>query len=468
VKNNLQNRYRSILMVVLGMTIMTIGSCKKFLQQDPYNRLSITDVFKDFEGARAVLIGCYDNLRESDYYMRDVTFYADLLGGNTKYSKISNQYLFQTYNFNNDAITNEMRNFYNIAYNTIYRCNSVIENVDNAVDANVFQKNRMLADAKTIRALAHFDLVRIFAQMPNFSPNANHPGISIRDKNSNGSTLPTPISTVKEVYQFVQNELDSAINLYARSISIFPTGNDRTWLSVNAARALQCRVSLYQKDWNKVINLANILITPAYPLLSNAGYVNAWRGKVVLTESIFELAYGDRIAASLGDYYNVGSTTNIQMAATNDLLNTLDANDVRSKANMFTTTLINGVNYNFSKKYLGYRDSANNIRLFRISEVLLSRAEAYAETGNLAAALTDLNLIKKRAWPAAPTFTSTIAAVLLDEIVKERRRELCFEGHYFFDLTRRGLSITRADCSAVINCNVTYPSPLLATPIPNN
>jgi starch-binding outer membrane protein, SusD/RagB family len=457
-----------MLIVVLSLSLISIGSCKKFLQQDPYNRLSITDVFKDFEGARAVLIGCYDNLRESDYYMRDVTFYADLLGGNTKYSKISNQYLFQTYNFNNDAITNEMRNFYNIAYNTIYRCNSIIENVDNAVDANVYQKNRMLADAKTIRALAHFDLVRIFAQMPNFSPNANHPGISIRDKNSNGTTLPTPISTVKEVYQFVQNELDSAINLYGRSISIFPTGNDRTWLSANAARALQCRVSLYQKDWNKVINLANTLITPTYPLLSNASYINAWRGKVVLTESIFELAYGDRIGASLGDYYNIGSTISVQMAATNDLLNTLDPNDVRSKASMFTTSVINGINYNFSKKYLGYRDSANNIRLFRISEVLLSRAEAYTETGNLTAALTDLNLIKKRAWTAAPTFTSTVAAVILDEIVKERRRELCFEGHYFFDLTRRGLSITRADCSAVLNCNVNYPSPLLATPIPNN
>jgi starch-binding outer membrane protein, SusD/RagB family len=453
--------------VLIIILVLNLFSCKKFLKQEPYNTISITDIFKDFEGARTVLVNCYDNLKSFNYYSRDLTVYADLVGGNIKYSKPTNQILQQTYNFNNDAVINEWKPFFETAYNIIYSCNAVLENVENAKDANIFQKNRMVADAKTIRALVHFDLVKTFAQMPSFTTNASHTGITIRRKNTNASQLPDPQSTVAQVYNFVHQELDSAIILYNNSVQIYTTGSDRTWLSANAAKALQCRVALYQNDWNKVISLSNQLIIPAYPLISNANYVNAWRGKVLLSESIFELDYGNRIAGSLGDYYNNLSTT-FQFATTNDLLNLYDPLDVRAKATMYNSYTVNSTPFSFSKKYNGIRDSANNMRLFRISEVILSRAEAYAETGNLTAALTDLNIIKKRGWPLSPTFTSTIQQDVINEILKERRKELCFEGHLFYDITRKKNNITRTDCQASINCNINYPSPLLAIPLPIN
>ena len=449
------------------MVVVSTTSCKKFLEQQPSNRLSITDIFKDFEGARTTLVGCYDNLKSTNYYMRDVSVYADLMGGNIKYSRATNQILWQTYNANNDAVTNEMRSFFELAYNTIYRCNAVLENINNATDANIFQKNRMLADARTIRALVHFDLVKVFAQMPDFSTNATHSGITLKDKNDNGITVINNPSTVAQVYAFINNDLDSAIALYNNSVNIYPTGATKTYLSADAAKAIQSRVALYNKDWAKVISLANALITPTYPLISNAGYVNAWRGKTLLSESIFELAYGDRIGGSYGDYYNILATT-VQYATTNDLLSLYDAADVRGKATMYNAYTINAMPYSFSKKYNGIRDSANNIRVIRISELILSRAEALAETGNLTAALADLNVIKKRGWPTAPTFASGTASVVIDEILKERRKELCFEGHLFFDIARRKQNLVRVDCQASINCNFTYPSPLFVVPIPNN
>lgn len=457
-----------LITISLTVVIITVGiNCKKFLQQEPYNRIAQADIFKDLEGTKTVLAGCYNNLRSTNYYMRDIMVYADIVGGNLKYSRISNQLLWQTYNINNDAVNNELRSFYEEAYNTIYRCNTILENINVLSDANTFQKNRLLADTRTIRALVHFDLVKVFAQAYNSTPNASHTGIVIKTGNTPASTPPAAPSTVAQVYNFINAELDTVQLLYPNSVQIFTTGTAKGFLSADAAKALQCRVALYQGNWSRVITLANSLITPTYPLLTNINYINAWRGKNILTESIWELDFGNRIAGSLGDFYNPLSTS-CQLAATADILNLYDAADVRSRNNLYSSNVVNGTTFFYTKKYNGIRDSANNIRLLRISEVYLSRAEANAQLNNLSPALADLNIIKKRAWPAAPTFSAATQAAVLTEVLQERRRELSYEGHYLYDLTRNGQGINRTDCQASINCVVPFPSTLLAIPLPNN
>jgi hypothetical protein len=176
------------------------------------------------------------------------------------------------------------------------------------------------------------------------------------------------------------------------------------------------------------------------------------------------LAYGNRIGGSLGDYYNPIRDLG-QLAASDDLLNLFDAGDVRRKESMFISAVKDGKTWFFTKKYLGVNDSANNIRLFRISEVFLSRAEAYAELNNLPGALQDLNRIRKRGNPAATDFTATEQNVVINEILNERRRELSFEGHLFFDLTRKGKGVVRTDCTG-LNCILPYPDPRFAIPFP--
>jgi hypothetical protein len=110
-------------------------------------------------------------------------------------------------------------------------------------------------------------------------------------------------------------------------------------------------------------------------------------------------------------------------------------------------------------------DSANNIKIIRLSEIYLNRAEAYAESGNLISSLADLNVIRKRANPSALNFTTTDKQVLLDEIFRERRRELAFEGHTFFDIARKKRNIVRTDCSST-NCSLNFPNPRYAVPKP--
>ena len=104
-------------------------------------------------------------------------------------------------------------------------------------------------------------------------------------------------------------------------------------------------------------------------------------------------------------------------------------------------------------KFLGRSGQVNldNIPVIRVSEMYLNRAEALARSGNAAGALTDLNVIRTRA--GLPAATGLTGAALITEILKQRRLELAFEGHRFFDMKRLGLDIVKA--APVQNLNFT-------------
>ena len=104
-------------------------------------------------------------------------------------------------------------------------------------------------------------------------------------------------------------------------------------------------------------------------------------------------------------------------------------------------------------KFLGRSGQVNldNIPVIRVSEMYLNRAEALARSGNAAGALTDLNVIRTRA--GLPAATGLTGASLITEILKQRRLELAFEGHRFFDMKRLGLDIVKA--APVQNLNFT-------------
>jgi hypothetical protein len=104
-------------------------------------------------------------------------------------------------------------------------------------------------------------------------------------------------------------------------------------------------------------------------------------------------------------------------------------------------------------KFLGRNGFINvdNVSVVRIAEVYLNRAEAYAEVGpqqNNALALADVNTIRV-ARGLAPVVGLT-GQDLIDEIYLQRRCEFAFEGHRFFDLKRRGMSINKPVSGAVV------------------
>ncbi|WP_416437534.1 RagB/SusD family nutrient uptake outer membrane protein [Phnomibacter sp. MR] len=463
--------FKKYISILLLMAIATSG-CRKFLEQEPYNRLSVDDIFKDVEGARTTLIGCYDNLKETGHYLRNFGLYADIAGGNIKYGRATVQPFLNTYNFTNtNAVDlNDLAPFYQVAYNTIYRANNILEYINKIADATQPQRNFLMAEAYSLRALSHFDLVRVFAQPYNFTPDASHKGIVYRRQNTGANVVIGEPATVKEVYTQLVSDLDSARLLYKNGASIYAGGNANSYMSYNGATALLCRVMLYMQNWSSANALATELISSnQYGLISNGSYVNSWQRAAspnMDQEAIFLLfARTDVNQSSYGENF-VPNNTNIgNWVATTDLLNLYEATDVRSTNSMYNAITTSGVTNWYTKKYNGINSTSNNQKIIRISEVWLNRAEARAQADDLTGALSDLNRIRQRGNAAAPALALTNKQQVLDSIFVERRRELCFEGHLLFDIVRQKRNLIRNDCTGA-NCSIIYPSPLFVVPIP--
>ena len=126
---------------------------------------------------------------------------------------------------------------------------------------------------------------------------------------------------------------------------------------------------------------------------------------------------------------------------TTDLMSLYSATDLRQ--NWF---YVDG-DYTYTSKYPGIeggKAGVDNIPVTRLSEAYLNAAEANYELGNEDLARTQLDAIRQRADASAPASTET-AGPLREKILLERRKELAYEGHRFWDLKRRGLNIERVD-----------------------
>ncbi|MFP5041871.1 RagB/SusD family nutrient uptake outer membrane protein [Parasediminibacterium sp. JCM 36343] len=456
-------KHKLYIITLLIAIAMAGGGCRKFLQTPPGNVASLADVFNNFEGARTAMVGCYDKLKASDYYLRDFYAYPELTGGNIKYAYTKKPVLSNVYNFIGQGGTSDMDGFYSEAYSLIYSTNNALENVQYATDATPAQKNRMLADAYAIRALAYFDLSRVFCQNYAYTPDASHLGLVIKNKNTFGLPPLNDTATVKQVYAQIINDFDSALARYANSTDIYNTGSPRTWMNPDAVNALLARVCLYKGDYAKAYSLSMALInSKKYPLITNSNYNASWSKKNISSESIFELAFGSGTGGSYGDYFNVFAPKSLylQFAATNDLLSLYDPADVRGHDYLYQDTVFDSKTYSFCKKYYGTFDSSNNIKVIRASELYFIAAEAAVQidpANGLSTAATLLDVIRKRANPAAPFFTATTKQAMLDEIFTERRRELCYEGHLFFDISRMKRNLVRIDCTSA-SASFTYPN----------
>jgi hypothetical protein len=107
----------------------------------------------------------------------------------------------------------------------------------------------------------------------------------------------------------------------------------------------------------------------------------------------------------------------------------------------------------------------DNVKVIRLAELYLIRAEARAELGtNISGAQQDLDQVAQRALSSAPNNNDT-GQDLKDAIFLERRLELCFEGHRLWDLMRKKQDIVRNQCTS-LTCLIPYGSDSVILPIP--
>ncbi|WP_254412488.1 RagB/SusD family nutrient uptake outer membrane protein [Dyadobacter diqingensis] len=461
---------KNITTYLLPLLLTVLTGCQNLLDKEPQNKISLEETFQDFEAAKVAMTGAYGSLFETAYLNGNRLLYPDIAGGNVKYARISNVALSDVYFFAADPDAGDMNNTYTQLYAILNNLNNIISNVPAISNGTEKTKNRLVAEATALRAMIHFDLLLLYAQPYQYTADASHPGIVLNLKPILLAESIRARSTVAACYDAIVNDLNEAITLFDNSTPVFTAGNAKNYMNPASVKALLARVYLQKGSWQLAHNYADEVIkSGSFKLYSNAEYVNAWTQKNT-SEAIFEVSVPNATSGtSLGSYFDIttvnASPSTLQMAATNDLLDLYTTTDVRNRDSFYAKQTIDGTSFSFCKKYPTGGTLATGIKVLRISEMFLIRAEAAAELGNLTQANLDLNTIAQRADPKAASENSADKQTVINRILLERRKELNYEGFLLFDLSRRKQDLTRTDCSAP-TCSFKYPSPYYILPLP--
>lgn len=347
-----------------------------------------------------------------------------------------------TYNASNPSVeSNFIAN-----YDGINRCNQALNILPQLDKADADLRTRLMGEAKFLRAYMYFTLVKCYGGVPIIDHLSSIP-LSTEDK-----AMQLTRRTAAEVYAFIEKDLTDAIAVLPNKTEY--AASEKARASKGAAYALLAKVSLYQKNWQKVVDNCNLVtgygISPSYAKMFRLEGENDG-------ESIFEIngnaavptrgiqgysnTQGARGAGGWGWGFNVPSQS---------LLNAYEAGDLRKEATIIfrNSTLYDGriipatvenPMYNFKAYSSAFTDAWEtdaNIKCLRYGEVILMKAEALNELNRTSEAIPLLNQIRLRAG------LGDTPAVSQDDvrkaIWKERRVELAFEFDRFFDLVRTG------------------------------
>ncbi len=445
----MQLRMKTLKIFIYAMILLICVSCEEALDLNPAQSLSTAEALVDIDGMRTALYGAYDGLQSVNYYGRNYLVIPEIQA-NLVYLSINNSNRFvNNYIYQWNSAEGTFTSFWNLAYAVILRVNNVINNIDDLVgDAAV--KNDIKAQALTIRALAHFDLVRLFAKQPTNGNPASDLGVPIMLE----AAISEPArNTVAEVYAQVLSDLNAARNLLPdKRLDRF---------SKDAVDALLARVNLYSGNWAAAESAANAVISSGrYTLARNVIEMFEAPGS---SEEIFTLrvlASETNGADNMGGIYNPDVYGDIRVAS--DLIEKYEADDTR-----LSHLYIHTNNQIYQSKYLSQDGIAglHSPKILRLAEVLLIRAEARFRQGNTAGALNDINDLR------ASRSASMLESLSFSTILDERHRELAFEGHAWFDYIRNGIDIVRKQCNTGIelalgNCSLSANDVLTVMPIP--
>ncbi len=421
--------------LVVGLSLIVSSCTDELVQTDP-QALSTNEALSTFEGLQTALFGAYDGMQDLQWYGRDFIVIPEV-GGDNVYIAIDNSNRFlQNWDYELNAF-NTQTAFWTDAYATILMVNNIILAIESgAVDISPTEQadaDLVLGEAYAIRAIAHFDLVRAFAQQ--YTIDSNSPGVPVVTEPLEPTATPAR-NSVGEVYGQVDKDLVKASGLLDNSLGPYRITRD-------AITALQARVALYKGDYSVAKSLADQIINSGnYPLMPSFDVQNGWLTDG-LSEEIFTLKFltsEDRGSNNLGRIYipsgygDIRPSTDWRKLFDADLDGVGDDNDVRFS---WVNDVDSGDGEYYQYKYAGADgvDGLTSPKLLRTSELYLIAAEGALETGG--DPLPYLNTL--RAARDADPLTSADLSSIMDE----RSRELAFEGHRAFDLFRRGLTATR-------------------------
>lgn len=493
---NIFNKVKTLALVpVLALSLV---SCEDTLQVEPRQSIDATIALNTREGLSAAINSVYARLRSTANYGNNLIVLPEVLADNAYATNNSGRWIGQ-YQNNPGAHMGPWANSY-FAINEINMILDALEKGRVLPTPTEVQSNGWKGEMHFLRALYHFDLVRVYSYTPGAIVAANERGgvpiqtTAILNASQAFENLPAR-APINDVYAFIIEELNRAITLLPAEASS-QRARDSYFATRGGAQALLSRVALYARNYSLVESASTAaLASTVGTLATSANVVSGWRAERH-PESMFEVRFA--IPAE-----NIGVNESIMTSFTTlqqlgqpsiqggwgdavPVIELLDFFGIQRSGTFGTTSLqitsygpdVRGQLYEVGHgrgsgrkiectKFFGKSGLQNldNVPVIRKSEMLLNRAEARYFSGNQAGALADLNDLRGRRGLAAVNLSGN---ALLEEIIHQRRLEFAFEGHRFFDLKRLGRDITKpaTQTTAAASTGITFTDFRILPPLP--
>ncbi|MBD0352912.1 MAG: RagB/SusD family nutrient uptake outer membrane protein [Flavisolibacter sp.] len=471
---------RAIIICLASLSMML--SCKKsFIERNPVSSVTIDALYKTDKDFQDAVIGIYQALRNQ---YNNMWQFGDLRGDDA-WIQVSNQPSstgVDVFSINSsDALLNNTWSNYYIVIN---RANNVLTRIADADPAVIKNKDRYIGEAKFLRALAYFDLVRIFGDVQMIT---NVPTVE--------EVLATPRTPVATVYSevIIKDLLDAGTKL-----PIVYTGTEVGRATRGAAKAILGKVYLTVKDFPKAeAVLQELTKAPyTYALLPNFNDLFDYTKNEHHSEYIFDIEYEEGLGGlgspftnafmpnvtAMLNYYGIRGGFNESLSPTMQFVNAWQPGDKRKDITVqccgswrnpttgAVTTFNSTTSQSYTMKYITpvatQNDSRANWKVVRYADVLLMLAEAMNENGKTTEALPYLNLVRKRA--GLSDYSGLTQEQARNAIAEERRFELAFEGHRWFDLVRTGKALEKLAPVGMKEYMTVFPVPLNQIKVMNN
>jgi starch-binding outer membrane protein, SusD/RagB family len=438
------------------LLLMAMG-CDDFLEKKPLDTVNTENFYQTADDAVAAVNAAYQPLQRPKLHnMRMWT--TDIIAGNSEVGA-------NPVEANDGIETKDQANFITTTDNRgvldlyqgpapgILYANLVLQKVPD-INMDEALKNRILGEAKFLRAYYYFILVRFFGDVPLILV-PQTPGDDLR-----------PVRTPKaDVYIQIIKDLEEAIGELPRREEYAVADIGRA--SKGSAVGMLAKVYLTLGNWEKALELCNQVETLGYEL--NPDYAASFNpGAENTAESLFEVQYVSPVNNFWDDANQSSWTTNFMgprdspltavgwgwNQPTQEFVDSYEEGDLRKDVTIFYEggPQFDGKDYKASMSYVtgysvrkfvlpttyvptGSSGSPLNWPVLRYADVLLMKAEALNELGRTSEGEDPINAVRNRAG-LDPVQTGLTKDEFRKVVMHERRIELAFEGHRWFDLVR--------------------------------
>jgi hypothetical protein len=413
---------------VACVAALLLAGCD-FLDVDPKQSIGSDQALQTEQNVRAALTGAYNDLSDDDLYGGQYMMSPDLLADAGDVQWVGTfaspaEIIRKNIQTNNGFVETQWTE----AYETINAANNVLNALDRVEDPQ--ERGRIEGEARLIRGVLYFELVRLFGQPWNAGDPSSTPGVPLILEPTRDITEEDNVSrnSVQAVYDQVADDLTSARDLLPESNGVFA--------DTYVASAFLSRVHLMQQDYEGAAEAADrVLQSDQFELAPT--FADAFNNVEDIPEYIFAIQISSQDGANdLNTFYAAeadGGRGDINVQQQH--LDRYD--DADARGDFFYADP--GTGDTRTQKWQDDESDGANIPVIRLAEMYLTRAEANlrlsGSTVGPNSPSEDVNEIRERAG------LSPVNSVTVDDVLRQRRLELSFEGNLLHDLKRTGRPI---------------------------